>query len=92
MNPAEFPEQTGVLGGHPTAFGEPVSDLPVYQGPQGTVSCWKPTWPERLMILLGCPVWLHFLWAQAHPPVAVSIEPTIFGEGEEDLASAGEAF
>lgn len=73
MRPTRFPEATKVL----TGTG-PVADLPVASthtdlGPSIT-SCWRATWPERLLMLVGGRVWVQVLGG-THPPLAVHARP-----------------
>jgi len=41
------------------------------------VSRWRPTWGERLRLLLGWPVWMHVTGAPP-PPVALDVQRTPF--------------
>lgn len=46
--------------------------LPVHRYQDAFVSCWKPTWRERLAILFGKPVWLG-VSGDNHPPVYIEV-------------------
>ena len=47
--------------------------LEVVRGEDGTLwSCWKPSWRERFMLLLGAPISVGIL-AQRQPPVMVML-------------------
>ena len=49
--------------------------LPVHRTPDGTtcVSCWRPTFLERLKLLFGGDIWLHVLSGRSQPPVTIVI-------------------
>lgn len=73
MTPINFEQSTRTLGA-PLDWDEerngPCGGLPVWDDGERLVSCWRPTWRERLVILFGGPVWLS-VFARGHPPVAV---------------------
>lgn len=48
--------------------------LPVWSDGKQCVSCWKPTFKERLNILFGGKVWLGVLSGKTQPPVFISGE------------------
>lgn len=67
MKPLEFPEQTTTY----TAQG--CDPLPAAQH-EGTINTkWRGTWRDRLRFLRTGVVWL-WVYAEAHPPVAVETE------------------
>lgn len=69
MIPVGFPEQTGkLLGGGNDPNGKAVLDLPVFHGDGQTISCWRPTWRERIAILVFGRVWLSVMGRHL-PPV-----------------------
>jgi len=47
--------------------------LPVYTDGQYLISCWKPSFKDRLIILLGKSIWLWIL-GKAHPPVKLTTD------------------
>lgn len=46
--------------------------LPVYADGTNVVSCWKPSWRQRLALLFGQRIWLRVVGRQ--PPVMLSVE------------------
>lgn len=75
MKPIDFPEANSTLGGGPgKKWGLEkgnVVDLPVFRGEGRIISCWQPSWGERLSILFSGKVWLTVLAARTHAPVAI---------------------
>ena len=68
--PINFPQADFVWKGWEREEGKPdVSDLPSCREGNTTISCWKFTWKERLLILFGGVAWLRVLGD--HPPVNV---------------------
>lgn len=96
MTPREFPESNATLTGGPGRKVEsaPVGNLPVWRshGDEGVqvdqapviVSCWRPTWRERLSILVFGRVWLSIVSWRTHPPVSVRGRYTVFEESHDD--------
>lgn len=83
MTPIPFDESDGVLRG---PQGGEIADLPVWTGGglHGmVVSCWRPTWQERLSVLLFGRVWLNVMAWDTHPPVSLQASRTYFKEDEE---------
>ena len=69
--PIAFPEANFVWKGWTSdEKREAVSDLPVRKEGGETISCWKVSWKERLLIFLTGKVWLHV--HGRHPPVLIS--------------------
>ncbi len=71
------------MGGPAKKYGtaEDVGDLPVCRFDQGIVSCWRPTWAERLSILFFGRAWLHVIATpRTHPPVALIARRTYLNE------------
>lgn len=52
--------------------------LPVYTDGKICISCWEPTWKERLSILLSGRIWLWVYSGQTQPPVAIEGIKDIF--------------
>jgi len=76
MNPIKFEAMDGVLGAPQAWDGDkhgPCKGLPVLRRDGVCISCWKPTWRERIYIFLGKPVWLHVVSGKTQPPVAVEV-------------------
>jgi hypothetical protein len=57
---------------------EECGSLPVYNDGQHCISCWRPTWRERLSILLFGKVWLWVYSGYTQPPVALEGKITPF--------------
>lgn len=77
MKPTPFPEANSTLRGGPAsnyATADVVPDLPVHKDGRQIISCWTPTWRERLRVLLGGKVWLLVLARETHAPVCVTAE------------------
>lgn len=72
MTPSDFPQSNGTLQKPPTMTDEECSPLKVHRAlsHNAYISCWRPTWRERLAILFGSPVWL-WVYGERHPPVAL---------------------
>lgn len=74
MTPARFPEaNTKLLGGQPD-----VEDLPAYKDGQQIISAWRLSWRERLSALVFGRLWLFVMSPDTHPPIALSVERTVF--------------
>ena len=55
MKPISFPEQNAVLAEHQKEY----LPLPVHRTSDGTVvSCWRPSWWQRLKLLVTGRVWV----------------------------------
>jgi len=77
VKPIKFDEANGTLGGGPAAtYGtdDDVADLPVHRDGAQIVSCWKPSWGERMRLLFGGRIWLRVLARTTHAPVSVGAE------------------
>lgn len=66
MTPVHFDEENCTL----TGAGN-VQALPVYRGEGMVVSCWRPTWQERLSVMLFGRIWLYVMHPQTQPPVYI---------------------
>lgn len=84
MEPRPFPESNRVLSGDGiTAPGVPsVGSLNVWTNEYMCVSCWRPTWRERLSVLFFGRVWLSVLWGHTQPPVSVTAVRRFFRPAE----------
>lgn len=74
MKPIDFPQPTKVLQKPSTMSDNECSSLHVWNDGKQCVSCWKPTFKERMNILFGGKVWLGVLSGKTQPPVFVSGE------------------
>ena len=74
MKPIDFPQSTKVLQKPSTMSDNECSSLHVWNDGKQCVSCWKPTFKERMNILFGGKVWLGVLSGKTQPPVFVSGE------------------
>jgi hypothetical protein len=74
MKPIDFPQSTKVLQKPSTMSDKECSSLHVWNDGKQCISCWKPTFKERMNILFGGKVWLGVLSGKTQPPVFVSGE------------------
>lgn len=74
MKPIDFPQSTKVLQKPSTMSDNECSSLHVWNDGKQCVSCWKPTFKERMNILFGGKVWLGVLSGKTQPSVFVSGE------------------
>lgn len=74
MKPIDFPQSTKVLQKPSTMTNEECSPLHVWSDGTQCVSCWKPSFIERLKILFTGKVWLGVLSGETQPPVFLSGE------------------
>ncbi|ERI85132.1 hypothetical protein HMPREF1981_02019 [Bacteroides pyogenes F0041] len=72
MKPIDFPQSTKVLQRPSTMTDKECASLHVWSDGNQCVSCWEPTFKERLNILFGGKVWLGVLSGKTQPPVFVS--------------------
>lgn len=72
MKPIDFKQSTKVLQKPSTMTDNECASLHVWSDGNQCVSCWKPTFKERLNILFGGKVWLGVLSGGTQPPVFVS--------------------
>jgi hypothetical protein len=77
MTPTNFPEASQILG-PPPGMDQPVASLPIWTDDQQCVSCWRPTWRERLSVLFFGRVWVQVMSGRTQPPIAVSASRSIF--------------
>lgn len=78
MKPIDFSQSTKILQRPSTMPESECQSLPVWSDGKQCVSCWKPTFKERVKILFTGKVWLGVLSGKTQPPVFVSGE-RIFG-------------
>lgn len=72
MKPSTFPQATALLHRPVSMTDKECASLWVHKTDGAFVSCWRPTWRERLAILFGCPLWLWVI-GYSHPPVALEV-------------------
>lgn len=88
MKPIDFPQSTKVLQKPSTMSDKECSSLHVWNDGKQCVSCWKPTFKERINILFGGKVWLGVLSGKTQPPVFVSGEAVFNKQPLKDRISA----
>ena len=74
MKPIDFPQSTKVLQRPSTMAESECQSLHVWNDGVQCVSCWKPSFLERIKILFGGKVWLGVMSGKTQPPVFVSGE------------------
>ncbi len=78
MTTIDFPEKTDTLQKPPSMTDEECSPLLVFRDGTQCISCWRPSWRERLSILLFGRVWLYVVSGRTQPPVALEGKRAIF--------------
>lgn len=53
----------------------PVKEMHTADGDRVLVSCWQPSWKERIQILFGRPFFLAVLTPWRHPGVLLTTDP-----------------
>ena len=74
MKPIDFEQSTKVLQKPGTLSDAQCGALPVWCDGKQCVSCWKPSFKERINILFGGNVWLGVMSGKTQPPVFVAGE------------------
>jgi hypothetical protein len=74
MKPIDFPQSIKVLQKPSKMTDKECLPLPVWSDGKKCVSCWKPSFIERLKILFTGKVWLGVVSGATQPPVFVSGE------------------
>lgn len=74
MKPINFKQSTKVLQKPGTLSDSECGTLPVWCDGKQCVSCWKPSFKERINILFGGKVWLGVMSGKTQPPVFVAGE------------------
>lgn len=72
MKPIDFPQSSKVLQRPENMLDTDCKPLPIWSDGTECVSCWKPTWKERLRILIHGKVWLGVLSGRTQPPVFIT--------------------
>jgi len=78
MRTTSFRESNAVLTGCGT-----VEDLKVYRNGEVIISKWRMSWRERLSALIFGTSYLYVKANKTHPPVAITVAWSVFGEGEQ---------
>lgn len=75
MSPVSFhpAEKLYTLPGDDSVLPLPVLKVTFNDGVTGLISCWKPSWKDRLRLILGKPIYLA-LYSSVQPPVSVFTE------------------
>jgi hypothetical protein len=76
--PVDFPEKTKTLQKPPSMTDEECSPLHVYSDGEVCISCWRPSWRERLSILWHGRIWLYVASGPTQPPVSLDACRTVF--------------
>lgn len=74
MKPVRFPQQTVDLQRPAGMTEEECGSLAVFRNGEHCISCWQPSWRERLLLVLGAPVWLWVWSGSTQPPVALTVD------------------
>lgn len=80
MEPINFKYATKVLGKPQGMTDDECGPLPILNDGETCVSCWAPSFKERLSILLFGKVWLWVYSGSTQPPVALLGAREIFKE------------
>lgn len=79
MEPVAFEQATNILLKPDSLTDALCGPLPVWSNGQQCVSCWRPSWRERLSILIFGRVWLWVWSGRTQPPVRLDGKRTPFG-------------
>lgn len=74
MKPIEFEQATKILSAPGGMTPGECGSLPVWSDGKELISCWRPSFKERLRILFTGKVWLSVLGGQTQPPVFLTGE------------------
>jgi len=78
MKPIEFKEQTKILQKPHNMITKECGSLPIFNDGRHCISCWQPTWREKLSILFYGKVWLSIRGRNTQPPVSLRGYKTAF--------------
>jgi hypothetical protein len=81
MKPIGFPESNKTLQPSGQTYSEnvkAVKPLPIWSDGEQCVSCWRPSWRERLAILIYGRVWIAALTGHTQPPIYIEGSRTYF--------------
>lgn len=76
MEPTNFPEANKTLSA-PAGMAN-CEPLRVWTDGRMTVSCWRPSWRERLSILFFGRAWLCVHFGETQPPVWIDGRRSVF--------------
>lgn len=71
MKPIKFLGANSFLSKPESMDDSECGPLPVYTDGEYCLSCWAPTWRERLSIFLFGKVWVWVLSGRTQPPIAI---------------------
>lgn len=71
MKPSPFKQQNLVLTKPLDMTDEECAPLSVHQHTEGLISCWRPSWRDRLALLFGFPLWMYI---RGHQQPAIALE------------------
>ena len=74
MTPCDFKEGNKTLYKPESMTDDECKPLLVFTDGKQCVSCWKPSFRERMTILFGGSAWLYVLSGVTQPPVYVTAE------------------
>ena len=80
MKPMKFKQANKDLLKPRNMTDDECGTLPVYSDGFQCISCWKPSFRERLSILIFGKAWLYVLSGETQPPVSIEGIKTIFGQ------------
>jgi hypothetical protein len=83
MNPIKFKEANDILLKPEAMSDKQCAELHVYKGEGVIISCWKPSFKERLDIILGRKIWLWVMAERTHPPIAISTYSPFYAVSEK---------
>lgn len=78
MKPTTFKEATKTLQKPEQMTDDKCGPLKVYNDGKQCISCWKPSFKERLSILFFGKIWLSVLSGDTQPPVWLDGSKTVF--------------
>lgn len=71
MKPIDFPQSTKVLQKQSGMTERECLPLPIWSNGKQCVSCWKPSFVERLKILFTGKIWVGMMSGATQPPIYV---------------------
>lgn len=83
MNPVRFSAANKIFHRPQNMTAKECGSLYVFDDDQHLVSCWKPTWQERLALLLGAKIWL-WIWGRSQPPVVLATKSPFIKEAADE--------
>jgi len=76
MKAIDFEQSTKSLGRPIGTTEDECGPLNVYCDRKHCISCWQPTWWDRLRLLFGGNIWLWVWSGDTQPPVAIqTVDP-----------------